>query len=250
MIGDSACVSARIGAALLAAGLGAGVARADALGAGGDAFARKDYAQAMRLLVPLSQQGDPVAGCMVTVMLDEARGRVAYDAEAMAATCIAAAQGQAAAELELAGDYRTGLILEQDPVKAATLYRRAAAHGSAVAQKVLGDLYAEGSGVKRDLAAACGWWGRAAMQGQTAAQRNYGSCYLSGTGVPRSEMQALAWWLVAKNNERADKDGLPAWMFQSEADADRLSEALLQRLPPDQVAEAQAFARAWRPTAE
>src|SRR5581483_9180800 len=123
----------------LTACLGA-AAWADALRDGADAFARKDYAKAMRLLVPLlQQQGDPVAGCMVTVMLDQARGRVAYDAEGMAATCIAAAQGQPAAELDLAGDYRTGLILEQDAAKAAMLYRHAANQGSPVAQKVLGD---------------------------------------------------------------------------------------------------------------
>src|SRR5581483_4430173 len=125
--------------------------------------------------------------------------------------------------------------------------RHAANQGSPVAQKVLGDLYAEGAGVKRDLATACAWWGRAAMQGHAAAQRNYGSCYLSGTGVARSEMQALAWWLIAKNNENADKDGLPDWVFQSEADADRLADALLQRLPADQVAQARFLARTWRP---
>src|SRR5690348_10902836 len=99
MIGDSdRFVRAMAGAAsrgivLLLACLPA-AARADALGDGTDAFARKDYASAMRLLVPLLQErADPVAGCMVTVMLDQARGRVAYDAEGMAATCIAAAQG-------------------------------------------------------------------------------------------------------------------------------------------------------------
>jgi len=247
MIGGFA---ARFGLSLvLTACLGA-AARADALRDGAAAFAAQDAATAMRLLAPLAEAGDPAAGCLVQIMLDRARGRVAYDAEAMSTTCIAAAKGQAAAELDLAGNYRTGLILDQDPVKAATLYRDAAKQGVAVAQKVLGDLYAEGTGVKRDLATACTWWGRAAMQGQAAAQRNYGSCYLSGIGVSRNEIQALAWWLIAKNNENADKDGLPSWVFQSEADADRSTDALMRRLPPDQVAEAQALARAWRPAPE
>jgi len=249
MIGDSAL---RVGAALLlAAALATGTAQADTLRDGAAAFAHRDTANAMRLLVPLDQQGDPVAECMVTVMLDQARGRVAYDADALSATCVAAARGEPGAWLDLAGYYRTGLILAKDEAKAAQLYRLAADRGQPVAQKVLGDLTAEGAGVKRDLAAACRWWGRAAMQGESReAQRNYGNCYLSGTGVTRSEVQALGWWLIARSNERRDADGLPAWVFQSDADADRLADALMRRMPADQVAEAQAFARAWKPTAE
>ncbi len=237
----------------LVAGIGAAAAAADSLQDGTQAFAAQDYQTAMRLLAPLAESGDPVAGCMVAVMLDRTRGRIFYDADDMSATCIAAAGGQAPAELDLAGNYRTGLILEKDASKAAALYRRAADRGSPVAQKVLGDLYAGGLGVTRDLNAACAWWGRAALQGESSeAERNYGTCYLSGTGVARSEMKALAWWLVAKDHADAseDKAGLPGWVFQSEADADRLAVALMQRLPADQVAEAQAFARDWHPVRE
>jgi TPR repeat protein len=243
---------ARIGIALaVGASLGTAPARGDALRDGADAFARKDAATAMRLLAPLAEQGDPIAGCMVTVMLDVARGRVAYDVDTMAATCIDAAAGKPGAELDLAGNYRTGLVLAKDAAKAAMLYRLAADQGSAVAQKALGDLYAEGSGVQRDLAAACRWWGRAAMQGEgREAQRDYGNCHLSGTGMPRSEVQALAWWLIAKRSESRDTDGLPSWVFQRDRDADRLADALMQRMPADQVAQAQAFARAWRPKPE
>jgi hypothetical protein len=39
-------------------------------------------------------------------------------------------------------------------------------------------------------------------------------------------------------------------VFQSEADADRLTAALMERLPADQVAEAQRRARAWQPVRE
>jgi len=246
---------ARIGVTLaLAAGLALTArlgASADPLRDGTAAFANKDYAAAMPLLAPLADQGDPRAGCMVTVMRDKARGGVAYDIDDMAATCIAAAVGTASAELGLAGHYRTGLIVEKDPVKAAKLYRLAADQGLPIAQKVLGDLYASGAGVTADLAAACHWWGRAAMQGGSSeAQRDFGNCYLAGDGVPRSEMRALAWWLVARDNEDKNTDGLPDWVFQREAEADRSAEALLRRLPADQAAEAKAFARAWRPAPE
>jgi uncharacterized protein len=243
---------AALGACLLALGVGGSAfAGGDGLRDGAAAFAGKDYSTATRLLLPLARAGDPVAGCMVTVMRDRALGRVAYDADAMAATCIAAASGSAAAELDLAGNYRSGLIVEQDAAKAAELYRRAAERGAAVAQKALGDLHAEGLGVTRDLAAACRWWGRAARQGESSeAERNYGTCALAGNGMARDEVQALAWWLIAKGNEDQDKDGLPGWVFQSEADADRLMQALMQRLPADAVEEAKAFARAWRPKPE
>jgi uncharacterized protein len=241
----------RLGAVLaLLVGLGS-AASGDALQEGTAAFSNQDTATALRLLLPLAEAGDPIAGCMVTVMRDRAGGRVAYDADGMAATCIAAADGKAAAEFGLAGNYRTGLILKKDAAKAATLYQRAAEQGLPVAQKVLGDLYAEGAGVKRDFATACRWWGRAAMQGESSeAARNTGKCYLTGTGVPQSDVEALTWWLIAKNNARRDHDGLPDWVFQSEADADRLSDALMQRLPADQVAEAQDRARRWKPQRE
>jgi TPR repeat protein len=226
-------------------------ASADGLRDGTMAFSDNAYSVALPLLQPLSDEGNPIAGCMVKMMLDRSQGRVAYDADAMASTCLAAASGQRAAQLDLAGNYRTGLILAKDEAKAFMLYQLAADQGSPVAQKVLGDFYAEGIGVTRDLIIACQWWGRAARQGGSEqAERNFGTCYLTGTGVPRSEVQALAWWLIAKSDEKADKDGLPGWVFQSEGDADRLSNSLMQRLPADQVAEAQALARAWQPKAE
>jgi uncharacterized protein len=241
----------RLGTVLaLVASLGA-AASADAFLEGAYAFANRDTATAMPLLAPLADAGDPIAGCMVTVMRDRAEGRVSYDAEAMAATCSAAAAGAVPAEFALAGYYRSGLVLPKDASKAAQLYQRAADQGLPVAQKVLGDLYAEGFGVKRDFATACRWWGRAAMQGEgSEAARNTGKCYLTGTGVERSEVEALTWWLIAKKTERQDKDGLPDWVFQSEADADRLSDALMQRLPADAVAEAQERARNWAPVRE
>ena len=226
-------------------------ASADGLRDGTLAFSANDYGTALPLLQPLSDDGNPIAGCMVKVMRDRSQGRVAYDADAMASTCLAAASGQRAAQLELAGNYRTGLILSQDEAKAFTLYQLAADQGSPVAQKVLGDFYADGVGVQRDLVIACQWWGRAARQGGgSLAERNYGTCYLTGTGVARSEVQALAWWLIAKSNEGADRDGLPSWVYQREADADRLTDTLMQRLSADHVAEAQALARDWRPKPE
>src|SRR6201999_2973082 len=203
---------------------------------GSAAFARKDYPAALKLLAPLADAGDPIAGCMVKVMRDRMLGCIAYDADAMTMTCPAAAAGKPWALLGLAGNYRTGLILEQDAAKAATLYRRAADQGSPIAQQVLGDLYAKGEGVARDLATACRWWGRAALQGgYSEAQRDFGNCYLSGIGVPWSEMQALAWWMIARHNEAQNTDGLPSWVYQRDADADRSADALMQRLPKDEV---------------
>lgn len=241
----------RFGAVLALLPFLGAAASGDALRDGTTAFASNDYATAMRLLAPLAQTGNPPAECMVTVMHDERNGGALYDAEAMRANCIAAADGDAVAQLDLAGHYRTGMILQRDAVKAAQLYRLAAEQGLPIAQKVLGDLYAEGTGVARDFAAACRWWGRAAMQGRIAeAQRNFGDCYLAGDGVPQSASQALAWWLVAQSNEDKNTDGLPSWVFQRQAEADRATHALMERLPADQVALAQAFALGWEPKRE
>jgi hypothetical protein len=64
---------------------------------------------------------------------------------------LAADQGSARAQFNLAVMYRTGRGVPQDPVEAARLYRLAANQGHMGAQNSLGITYDNGEGVARDV---------------------------------------------------------------------------------------------------
>ncbi len=93
-----------------------------------------------------------------------------------------------------------------------------------------------GRGVPQDYAEAARWYRRAAERGYPPAQNKLGQFYTRGHGVPRSEIEAFVWYSLA-----------------AASGYDHAIEplnALLQRLPLDEIAEARQRVRDWRPTAE
>ena len=73
----------------------------------------------------------------------------------------------------------------------------AAAQGVAAAQLNLALILAQGDGVPQDLGQAAQWCQRAAHQGLAAAQDRLGIMYVQGEGVTKNDTEALAWFLVA-----------------------------------------------------
>ena len=71
-------------------------------------------------------------------------------------------QGFAAAELQLAAQYRLGEGVPKDPGLALFWERKAADDGNIPAQMLMGERYAAGSGVAKDLGQAIAWYRRAA----------------------------------------------------------------------------------------
>jgi TPR repeat protein len=104
---------------------------------------------------------------------DFAAAARAYDggdyATAFALWHTLARQGDAAAQIAIAGLYSDGAGRPVDPVQAARWYRRAAQQGDAVAQMNLGEMYERGRGVPRDAVEAFVWYDRAARQGRSWA---------------------------------------------------------------------------------
>jgi len=101
-------------------------------------------------------------------------GLAAYDAGRYAETARIwgelAEEGDAMAQLGLAGLYRQGLGVPRDLAEAARLYRQAALQGNDDAQINLARLYAEGAGVPRDPVRAYKWFGLAAAKGRDWAK--------------------------------------------------------------------------------
>jgi TPR repeat protein len=122
---------------------------------------RGDYATAMRLLLPLADQGSDVAEYNLGVM------------------------------------YHRGLGLPRDYAHAAIWYRKAADHGNVMAQVNLGALYVGGQGVTKDYAQALAWFQKAADKNVAVAQNNLGAMYEYGQGVPKDYAQAAMWYRKA-----------------------------------------------------
>ena len=79
------------------------------------------------------------------------------------------------------------------PAEAQQWYRLAAAQGDAWAQLDLGVLYSHGHGVPQDSTEALKWFRLAAAQGLAEALYNLGVMYLNGQGIARDEVQAYKW---------------------------------------------------------
>ncbi len=123
---------------------------------------------------------------------DFADGAQAYDGgdheTAYAMWIVLARDGDANAQVAIAGMYRFGEGRAADPAAAARWYRRAADLGAAIAQLNLGEMYMQGLGVPRDAARAHMWLTLAARQGRDWA---------------RARLDALARRMTADELDRA-----------------------------------------------
>ena len=150
-------------------------ANADELADGIAALRKKDYFNAVRLLMPLAQNGNAQAQLAMGDLYYHGHGVKESDEEALRWYERAAAQGLAQAQYQAGNMYAYGLgvaaaDLEADR-KAALFYFEAARQGHREAQYGLAILILAGKGVERDDAEAYKWMKRAADQGHEDARR-------------------------------------------------------------------------------
>jgi TPR repeat protein len=88
----------------------------------------------------------------------------------------------------------------RDAAAAAAWYRRAAEQGNAEAQLAIAGLYYQGEGVPRNYATALEWFRAAASQGSATAQASIAVMYERGLGVRRDPVVAHAWLSVAADS--------------------------------------------------
>lgn len=142
--------------------------------------------------------------------------------------------------------------------------------GNADAQHLLGLMYYMGRGVERDYQQALIWHRKAALQGKADAQYVVGAMYYTGNSVPQDQKQAVAWFRKAAEQGHAEAQhalglmyryhvaGMPqdvvlAYMLWNLAAAGGNANATEQRasitrqMTQEQIEEAQAMSRAWRP---
>jgi uncharacterized protein len=174
-----------------------GEAMAGPLEDGRSAYVNGDYAEALRLLRPLAEQGD------------------------------------VSAQFQLGAMYTFGEGVPQDTKQAIIWYRKAAEQGNVNAQTKLGLMYAYGIGTPKDAAQALVWYGKAAEQGNSFAQFNLGVMYEDGAGVPQDYITAHMWFTLAASgagkteihSQAAEsRDGVAAKMTPAQiAEAQRMA---------------------------
>ena len=142
--------------------------------------------------------------------------------------------------------------------------------GNADAEHLLGLMYYMGRGVQRDYKQAFAWHYKAAQQGKADAQYVIGAMYYTGNAVPQDEKLAVQWFRKAAEQGHADAQyalglmyryhvaGVPqdvviAYMLWNLAAASGHKNAIEQRaklvhqMSEEQVEEAQALSRNWKP---
>jgi len=103
----------------------------------------------------------------------------------------------------------------------------------------LGFMSMEGIGTPADFGAAAGWFDKAANQGDASAMLALAALYERGKGVAKSDVQALKWTILATYDDGEYEPEL----FDR---AKRLRQEMSDRMPPDQVSEAERAARSWQ----
>ena len=106
-----------------------------------DAYERKDYKTAYKLLLPLAEQGDVEAQYNLGLMYDLGNGVPQDYKQAVKWFKLAAEQGEAEAQFNLAQMYYEGQGIAQDYKEAEKLFQLSAEQGDAEAQCNLGMMY-------------------------------------------------------------------------------------------------------------
>ena len=162
-------------------------------------------------------------------------GRAAYDAgdfeKALAVWAPAAESGDADSQYGMGLLYSEGIVVPMDDNEALKWFGLAAGQGHGDAQYKLGVMHANGWGVPMDEAEAMKWYMLAAGNGVTAAQVSLGTMYQNGFSVEQDKVEALKWFSVA--------------VKLGDDDARVHQEYLAERMPPEELARADADVNAW-----
>jgi TPR repeat protein len=119
---------------------------------------------------------------------------------------VAAKEGHADSQFNVALMYERGIGIGKDEREAVVWYGKAASQGSAVAQFNLGVLYENGRGTKIDFAKANEWYRKASVQGDALAIGNLGMLYVRGQGVKENKIAGAALLLLSATLDRSPEN--------------------------------------------
>lgn len=128
----------------------------------------------------------------------------------------AAEQGNANAQVYLAGMYSRGDGVQQNSAQAVKWMRKAAEQGDPNGQHYLGEMYAGGyGGLVKDESNALEWFRKAAAQRHPIALCIIGDAYFNGLGVSKDRAQAIEWYSKAVPGlSGSAQNGMPEAQFK------------------------------------
>ena len=166
--------------------------------AGLRAYEEGRYDRAYEVWRPLAQSGDPVAQYSLGKLYERGGGAIGQNfGQAARWYGVAARQGIAAAQNNLALMYAQGRGVDRNVSGAIELWLSAARQNHPMAQYNLGLAYFRGEGVAKDEREAAGWFRRAADAGLGDAQYAMGQMNRLGLILPKDQGKALAWYKMA-----------------------------------------------------
>jgi localization factor PodJL len=159
------------------------------------------------LLRTAAANGNPAAEYEIAVRYAEGRGITQNLEEAARWLERAANAGFAPAQFRLGSLYDKGGGLKKNRVAAQRLYAAAAEKGHAKAMHNLAVLYAEGFDGKPNYRLAAQWFRKAADYGITDSQYNLAILYIRGVGVEQNLAESYKWLTLAANqgDQEAEK---------------------------------------------
>ena len=194
----------------------------------------RNFADAYAWFVRAAEAGYAEGRYWAGVMAQRGEGTAKDNAAAVAWWRQAAEAGYPPAMGMLASSYLGGSGFDKNMTEAVRWARAGATKNDVISQSILGRAYLAGEGgLPRDMGQALHWSRLAATQGEPNAQMTLGQMYLAGTGVPQNYVQAHAWFNLAA--------------ARGHAPATKLRDDLAAKMTPEQLAEAQKLAAAWRP---
>jgi len=177
--------------------------------------------------------GDPAAEYEIAARFADGRG-VPQDLTAAAEWFERAGNGGLIpAQFRLGGLYEKALGVKKDLERARRLYTTAAEAGHAKAMHNLAVLYAEGIDGKPDYQSAAKWFRKAAEHGVSDSQYNLGVLYTRGIGIEANLTEAYKWFTLAARD--GDKDAA--------AKRDEVG----SRIDPQALMALRAAAQVWTP---
>lgn len=153
-------------------------------------------------------QGDAAAQFNLAVLYERGEGVPKDQAKVVELLEKSAAQGYAPAQTGLGWLYQIGNGVPKNAAKSFELFQKAAEQGLPSAQVMLGVMYANGEGVKKDVAKSIEWYQKAAEHGFDAAFINLGMMYKMGNGVPQDPAKAAEWF-----QKGADRGGVLCYYY-------------------------------------
>jgi TPR repeat protein len=181
-----------------------------------------------------AQGGNAEAQYWAGRMLHSGEGAAKDVVQAIGSWRLAAENGYTPAMGILASTYANGAGVEKDMAESIRWARLGAQKNEMVSLAILGRAHLTGEGgVPQDVGLFVALTRRAAALGERNAQFAVGRLYLDGTGVPQDYVQAHLWSNLAASR------GVAA--------APKQRDEIAAKMTPQQIAEAQKLASAWRP---